>query len=133
MARSIVLPGIVALWGLVGCASDVQLANPASRYCVERGGAHRVERGPGGGEYGVCVFPDNLQCEEWAMLRGECRVGGIRLTGYVTPAARYCGITGGRYAVVARSGAPDEQGTCTLPGGKVCDAEAHYRRLCSRG
>ena len=42
--RSIVLPGIVALWGLVACASDVHLANPASRYCVERGGAHRAER-----------------------------------------------------------------------------------------
>ena len=30
------------------------------------------------------------------MLRGACRVGGLRVTGYVTPAGRYCAITGGR-------------------------------------
>ena len=48
------------------------------------------------------------------------------MTGYITPAARYCAITGGRYTVVARSGAADEQGACALPGGKACDADAYY-------
>ena len=66
--------------------------------------ASPIERGPGGGQYGACSFSDNRQCEEWALLRGECPKGGIRVAGYATPAARYCGITGGRYAVVARSG-----------------------------
>jgi putative hemolysin len=109
-----------------------QRANPASLHCVEHGGTLTIERKPDGGQYGVCTFSDNRQYEEWALLRGECPKGGIRVAGYATPAARYCGITGGRYTVVARSGAADEQGTCTLPGGKTCDAEAYYRGTCSR-
>src|SRR5437899_2218085 len=102
-----------------------QLANPASQNCATRGGMLRIERRPDGGQFGVCVFTDNYQCEEWAMFRGECPTGGLRVTGYITPAARYCAITGGRYSVMARSGAADERGACTLPGGKACDADAY--------
>ena len=95
-------------------------------------GTLSIERRPDGGQYGVCVFTDNYQCEEWAMFRGECPVGGLRVTGYITPAARYCAIAGGRYAVVANSGTADEQGACGLPGGKVCNADAYYAGTCSR-
>jgi putative hemolysin len=109
-----------------------QLANPASQNCVKQGGALKIERHPDGGQYGVCVFTDNYQCEEWAMFRGQCPVGGLRVTGYVTPAARYCAITGGRYAVVANSGASDEQGRCALPDGKSCDAVGYYDGKCGR-
>jgi putative hemolysin len=109
-----------------------QRANPASQHCVEQGGKLTIERGPGGGQYGVCTFSDNRQCEEWALLRGECPRGGVQATGYATAAARYCAITGGRYTVVARSGTADEQGTCALPSGKTCDAGAYYRGTCSR-
>jgi putative hemolysin len=107
-----------------------QLANPASQNCVARGGALKIERRADGGQFGVCVFTDNYQCEEWAMFRGECPVGGLRVTGYITPAARYCAITGGRYTVVAKSGAADEQGACALPDGKACDAGAYYAGTC---
>jgi putative hemolysin len=113
-------------------APATQLANPASQHCVEQGGKHITETGPAGGQYGVCVFEDNRQCEEWALLRGECPPGGIKVTGYVTAAARYCAIAGGSYAIVARSGAADEQGTCTFPGGKICDADEYYRLTCRR-
>ncbi len=109
-----------------------QLANPASVNCTQTGGTLRIERRPDGGQYGVCVFVDNYQCEEWALFRGECPAGGLRVTGYITPAARYCAITGGRYTVVARSGAADEQGACALPTGKACDADAYYAGACSR-
>ena len=109
-----------------------QLANPASVRCAEKGGTLRMERRPDGGQYGVCVFTDNYQCEEWAMFRGECPVGGLRVTGYLTAAARYCAITGGRYTVVAKSGAADEQGACAPPGGKACDAMAYYAGTCGR-
>ena len=107
-----------------------QLANPAAVNCSAQGGRQVVERDPAGGELGVCLFEDNRQCEEWALLRGHCPAGGLRVTGYATPAARYCAITGGRYAITGRSGAADEQGTCTLPGGKVCDADAYQRGAC---
>ena len=109
-----------------------QLANPASVRCVEKGGTLRMERRPDGGQYGVCVFVDNYQCEEWALFRGECPAGGLRVTGYITPAARYCAITGGRYTVVARSGAADEQNACALPGRKACAADAYYAGACGR-
>jgi putative hemolysin len=107
-----------------------RLANPASVNCADRGGALKIERRPDGGQYGVCVFTDNYQCEEWAMFRGECPVGGLRVTGYITPAARYCAITGGRYVVVANSGASDEQGRCILSGDKSCDAVGYYDGKC---
>lgn len=109
-----------------------RLANPASVRCAESGGSVRIERLPDGGQYGVCVFDDNRQCEEWALFRGDCPAGGLRVTGYVTPAARYCAITGGRYSVTADSGTADEKGTCSLPGGKVCDVAAYYGATCSR-
>ena len=134
-------PMIVSALSLVVEATDARaqgqsaptgLANPASQNCAARGGTLRIERRPDGGEYGVCVFADNYQCEEWAMLRGHCPVGGLRVTGYVTAAARYCAITGGRYAVTGRSGAVNEQGVCSLPGGNACDANAYYSGTCGR-
>jgi putative hemolysin len=108
-----------------------QLANPASQNCVKQGGTLKIERRPDGGQYGVCVFTDNYQCEEWALFRGECPKNGLRVTGYVTPAGRYCAITGGRYTVVTES-ASGESGVCSLPGGKACDAAAYYAGTCSR-
>jgi putative hemolysin len=108
-----------------------QLANPASQNCVKQGGTLKIERRPDGGQYGVCVFTDNYQCEEWALFRGECPKNGLRVTGYVTPAGRYCAITGGRYTVVTESAA-GETGICSLPGGKTCDAAAYYAGTCSR-
>jgi putative hemolysin len=113
-------------------AQPSRLANPASQNCEALGGALQIERRPDGGQYGVCVFADNYQCEEWALLRGLCPAAGLRVSGYITPAARYCAITGGRYAVVANSGRPDEQGACSLPGGKACAADAYYAGTCGR-
>ena len=129
--------GSILAVGCAGVSAQVQpvqqIANPASQNCVARGGMLRMESRPDGGQYGVCVFDDNYQCEEWAMYRGECPVGGLRVTGYITTAARYCAITGGgRYTVVAKSGAADERGACALPGGKACDADASYAGTCGR-
>lgn len=106
------------------------IANPASVNCTDQGGTLSIETRGDGGQYGVCLFEDNLQCEEWAMLRGDCPVGGIKVTGYVTPAARYCAITGGTYAVTANSGTDSEQGTCTFKNGVQCDAADYYNGQC---
>ena len=51
------------------------LANPASVYCEEQGGTLQMRQGDGG-TYGVCVFEDATECEEWAYFRGECEPGG---------------------------------------------------------
>ena len=112
-------------------ASDkVGIANPASENCVEKGGELSIQKRPDGGEYGVCIFEDNRQCEEWAMMRGECPVGGIKITGYVTDAAVFCAITGGEYAVTGESGSEKEQGTCTFQSGKSCDVWEYYEGKC---
>lgn len=112
-------------------AAQSGMSNPASDNCVKQGGTLQMEKRGDGGEYGVCVFEDNLQCEEWAMMRGECPVGGIKITGYVTPAAAYCAITGGNYTVTGNSNQDNEQGTCTFKNGVTCDAAAYYNGTCS--
>jgi TolB protein len=109
------------------------LPNPASEYCLEQGGSLAFAERGDGGQYGICYFEDNRQCEEWALLRGDCPVGGLKVTGYITPAAQYCAITGGTYAISGNSGADDEQGTCTLKDGTVCDVWDYYNGVCSAG
>jgi hypothetical protein len=109
----------------------VGMANPASVYCEEQGGTVVNKMRGELGEYGVCVFEDNLQCDEWAMYRGECPVGGIKITGYVTEAAVFCAITGGEYVITDKSGAEDEQGTCTFKSGKTCDVWEYYNGVCT--
>ncbi len=107
------------------------LANPASVNCEKQGGKLLIQKRPDGGEYGVCLFEDNLQCEEWALLRGDCPVGGVKITGYVTQAAQFCAITGGEYNITANSNTDQEQGTCTFKSGKTCDAAAYFAGTCS--
>jgi putative hemolysin len=111
--------------------SSGQIANPASENCVEQGGTLVIEERGDGGQYGVCTFEDNRQCEEWAMLRGDCPVGGIKVTGYVTPAAVYCAITGGEYQVTGSSNTEQEQGTCTFKNGQTCDVWEYFAGECS--
>src|ERR1043165_571784 len=113
-------------------SASPELANPASQNCIAKGGELKLESNGSGGGFGVCVFADNRQCEEWAMLRGQCRNGGIKVTGYATPAARYCAITGGTYKVTAASNTPQERGRCAFAGGRTCDAKAYYDGTCSR-
>jgi len=52
------------------------LPNPASVYCIEAGYELEIRTGEDGGQYGVCIFPDGSECEEWAYFRGECSPRG---------------------------------------------------------
>jgi putative hemolysin len=76
---------------------DPASLSPA-RHCEAQGGKRGAERGPDG-EIGVCVFADNRQCEEWALLLGECPPGGIAVGGYATTSERHCAIRGGRMTI----------------------------------
>ena len=137
---TLLILGLVALIVFVSCTTSTtptpqppngaQLPNPASQNCEEQGGQVTFAQDPNGGTYGVCVFPDGKQCEEWAMFRGECPVGGVDVTGYATEAARFCAITGGAYAATANQGTAAESGTCTFKNGKTCDAAAYYAGTC---
>jgi hypothetical protein len=53
-------------------AEEVEIDNPASLYCVQSGYTLVIITNADGGEYGVCVFPDGNECEEWAFFRNEC-------------------------------------------------------------
>lgn len=52
-------------------SQSAQIANPASSYCIEKGGTLKILETEGG-QYGVCTLPDGTDCEEWAYFRGEC-------------------------------------------------------------
>ena len=52
-----------------------ELANPASVHCIEQGGSLEIRKDESGGEFGVCIFEDGSECEEWAYFRGECEPG----------------------------------------------------------
>jgi len=49
----------------------IGMANPASVHCRSEGGRLDIRRNAEGGEYGVCVFDDGRQCEEWALFRDK--------------------------------------------------------------
>lgn len=113
-------------------ASQPALANPASQNCIDQGGTLAIEERGDEGQFGICYFEDNRQCEEWALMRGDCPVGGVKVTGYVTPAARHCAITGGSYAITGESNTDTEQGTCTFSNGAACDVWDYYNGLCTQ-
>lgn len=50
------------------------LANPAAVYCQEMGYKLETRTRGDGGQYGVCIFPDRKECNQWAFFRGECGV-----------------------------------------------------------
>lgn len=61
---------------------DIGLANLASVHCEEQGGRVEIRSDAEGSQFGVCVFEDGSECEEWAFYRGECELGRVG-----TPAA----------------------------------------------
>ncbi len=112
-------------------ANDTGLANPASVNCEDKGGILSLQDRVGLGTIGVCKFDETHQCEEWALYRGECPEGGVDVSGYATDAAVFCAISGGEYAVTGNNGAAEEQGTCTLKNGTVCDVWKFYDGTCN--
>lgn len=48
------------------------IANPASTFCVKNGYKLEIRKNADGSEYGVCIFTDGKECEEWKFYRKEC-------------------------------------------------------------
>lgn len=57
-----------------GTGAAIGMANPASVNCAQRGGKLQIVS-TAGGQTGICTFPSGKQCEEWALMRGECTPG----------------------------------------------------------
>ncbi len=51
--------------------NSLGMANPATVYCKGLGYEHKSVKNSSG-EYGLCVFPDKTECEQWKFLNGEC-------------------------------------------------------------
>ncbi|MEM4703048.1 MAG: DUF333 domain-containing protein [Candidatus Pacearchaeota archaeon] len=54
--------------------SNQSIPNPASVYCIEHNGTLEIRENEQG-QYGVCIFPDGSECEEWSYYQGECKPG----------------------------------------------------------
>lgn len=102
----------------------VGLANPASVNCIAKGGTLAMRTNKNG-EYGVCLFEDNRQCEEWAFFRGQCPIGGMKVTGYENDAEVYCAITGGQVEGVGTA-----TPRCKRIDGTLCNAQANLDGDC---
>jgi len=84
--------------------SNVGMANPASVYCINQSGKLEIRSDSEGNQYGVCIFNDGSECEEWKYFRGECgqMCGGI--AGIMCPEGETCNMQGKTY--------PDASGVC---------------------
>lgn len=80
MSRIVCAGAAAALAALIvaGCQPSpptpgpVGIANPASVYCGQAGYTLEIREDEDGAQFGVCVFPDGTECEEWAFFQGEC-------------------------------------------------------------
>ena len=106
------------------------LANPASVYCAKVGGRLLLQKRGDGGQFGVCLFEDNRQCEEWALFRGECPVGGVKVTGYTSPAQIYCAIQGGK--TVAVDSSKEDETPCVFSSGAQCGLTQLFNGQCQK-
>lgn len=48
-----------------------QIANPASKFCVDTGGTLTIKTAEDGSQTGYCKV-SGKECEEWSLFRGEC-------------------------------------------------------------
>jgi len=55
--------------------NNTGMPNPAATSCTEKGYSYEIRNNPDGSQYGVCIFPDESECEEWAYYRNECKIG----------------------------------------------------------
>ena len=58
-----------------GPETKVGMPNPASEFCIKKGGKLKIKTNADGGQFGICHLPDGTECEEWAFFKGECRPG----------------------------------------------------------
>ncbi|MCJ7725977.1 MAG: DUF333 domain-containing protein [Acidimicrobiia bacterium] len=136
MLRKIIAVSLASLL-LAACGGDEPtedesgLANPASVYCQEQGGTVDM-RESDGGTYGVCVFPDGSECDEWAFYDDACAPGiGEDQAGLANPASVFCIEQGGTLEM--REGEGGTAGFCRFLDGSECEEWAFFRGECRAG
>jgi putative hemolysin len=109
--------------GSVKSEVSANIANPASVNCGVQGGNLVLQKKGDGSEYGLCYFEDNRACEEWALSRGDCPVGGVKTTGFDTIDQKYCAWSGGQTTSVSKS-------ICNFNNGTKCSTIDFYNGKC---
>ncbi len=52
--------------------SQISGGNPSAIYAKFLGYKYETRIDSGGGQYGVCIFPDNSECGAWDFFKGKC-------------------------------------------------------------
>ncbi len=114
------LAAMIALTA-AGCSAptQVEIANPASVYCADRGFQSEVRTDADGNQYGMCIFPDGSECEEWAFFRGEC---GLEYT--------YCAQQGYTPEIQQQEGGSTSV-ICRFPDGATCPELDYLNGSCT--
>jgi C1A family cysteine protease len=53
--------------------TDLNMKNPAAVYCTELGYTYKIVQTEQG-EKGICVLPDDMECEAWDFYEGKCGI-----------------------------------------------------------
>ncbi len=120
---------------------QASMPNPASVYCEQQGGRVEIRTAADGSQYGVCIFPDGSECDEWKFFRGECTPKGWTpqptaapsgQAGMANPASVHCEEHGGK--VEMRTDANGGvYGVCIFPDGSECEEWKFFRGECKPG
>jgi putative hemolysin len=126
---------------------DIGMPNPAAAYCEEQGGQPEIRTDEDGNRYGVCIFVDGSECEEWSYFHGECQPGQLEITpapgekipekdkpeiGLANPASVYCQEQGGTVEIRTDSSG-GQFGVCVFKDGSECDEWAFFNGECQPG
>jgi putative hemolysin len=104
---------------------QADMPNPASVFCEEQGGQVEMRTDSEGGQFGVCIFEDGSECDEWAFYRGECPAQADM----PNPASAFCEEQGGKLEIRTDSEG-GQFGVCILEDGTECDEWEYFRGEC---
>lgn len=105
--------------------NSLGMANPASENCLKLGGNLVTKNRGDGGQYSICYFDNNQACEEWALMRNDCPIGGVTVSGISEIDQKYCAWSGGQILAGADP-------VCVLKNGTRCSIKDFFNGICPR-
>jgi len=105
--------------------SKPSLLSLTSEKCNEQGGNIIKKKRGDGADYEVCIFEEDRQCEVYALIAGECKKGGVPITGFSKQEQIYCAILGGQNS--------DVQDICSFKDGTHCELRELFNGTCQKG
>ncbi len=98
--------------------SGAQVADPAASYCIGLG--YKYETKKDNGEIGVCVLPENIECDAWKFFSGQCGQGYT-----------FCEKNGGKIATTDENCQFSPKcAVCILRNGAECNEWKYFKGKC---